>query len=193
MYFPFNTFLTSATWDAIPKQDTGRFDDFKAAYEEYVRGNWTHAPPYRKQKGPYADTSKPEDVIQAEFGHRLEKKTQPEWMEGGTMFDYQIEGMKYLSFLGSSLICSWLYFQWYKRTSAILADEMGLGKTIQVIAMVSTIFKEQRRWPFLVVAPSSTLENWRREFKKWAPAMRVVVWPGTSEGRELVVCRSRHS
>lgn len=61
------------------------------------------------------------------------------------------------------------------------------GKTIQVIAMVSTIFKEQRRWPFLVIAPSSTLENWRREFKKWAPSIRVVVWPGTSEGRELVV------
>jgi len=191
--------LTVATWDVPPKEDSERFADFKAAYEEYVYGNWTHSPAYRGIKTPYADSSKSEDVIQAEFGHRLEKKTQPEWMEGGVMFDYQIEGMKYSIILECRLIYSWLYFQWYKQTSAILADEMGLGmsnfgdctkgigKTIQVVAMVSTIFKEQKRWPFLVIAPSSTLENWRREFKKWAPSVRVVVWPGTSEGRKLVV------
>jgi len=33
-------------------------------------------------------------VIQAEFGKRMEKKDQPEWVEGGKMFDYQLEGMK---------------------------------------------------------------------------------------------------
>ena len=64
---------------------------------------------------------------------------------------------------------------------------MGLGKTIQIIAMTATIFKEHKRWPFLVIAPNSTIENWRREFRKWAPLLRVVVWPGTSEGREFVV------
>jgi chromodomain-helicase-DNA-binding protein 4 len=65
---------------------------------------------------------------------------------------------------------------------------MGLGKTIQIIAMISTIFKKHKRWPFLVVAPNSTLENWRREFRKWAPSLRVVAWPGVSEARNLVVC-----
>jgi|SRR5579859_3025489 len=99
MYFPFKSFLTIATWDAIPKQDTAQFADFKAAYEEYVLRNWTHSPSYRGKKEPYADMSKPEDVIQAEFGHRLEKEIQPEWMEGGEMFDYQIEGMKSFSYL----------------------------------------------------------------------------------------------
>lgn len=93
--FSYN-FLILATWDAPPAKDSKRFADFKASYEEYVRGNWTHSPKYRGKKTPYADPSKSEAVIQAEFGHRLEKKTQPEWMEGGEMFDYQIEGMKYL-------------------------------------------------------------------------------------------------
>ena len=97
-----------------------------------MRGNWTHSPKTRGKKDPYADLSKSEDVIQAEFGHRLEKKTQPEWMEGGTMYDYQIEGMKYFRPLLSSLIRSWLYFQWYKQTSAILADEMGLGASFRM-------------------------------------------------------------
>ena len=65
---------------------------------------------------------------------------------------------------------------------------MGLGKTIQIIAVIATIFKEHQRWPFLVIAPNSTIENWKREFRKWAPSLRVVAWPGTTEGRKLVVC-----
>jgi SNF2 family DNA or RNA helicase len=81
--------------------------------------------PKHGKKNPYADPEKAEDVIQAEFGHRLEKKEQPEWIEGGKMFDYQLEGMKYVPHRPFNN--SWLYFQWYKQTSAILADEMGLG------------------------------------------------------------------
>jgi chromodomain-helicase-DNA-binding protein 4 len=63
---------------------------------------------------------------------------------------------------------------------------MGLGKTIQIISVIATIFKEHKRWPFLIIAPNSTLENWRREFRKWAPTLRVVAWPGTGEAREYV-------
>jgi len=51
-------------------------------------------PNYRGKKIPYADTKKSENVIQAEFGRRLEKKEQPEYIEGGEMFEYQLEGMK---------------------------------------------------------------------------------------------------
>jgi chromodomain-helicase-DNA-binding protein 4 len=65
---------------------------------------------------------------------------------------------------------------------------MGLGKTIQIIAVIATIFKEHQRYPFLVIVPNSTIENWKREFRKWAPSLRVVAWPGTTEGRKLVVC-----
>lgn len=86
-------------------------------------------PNYRGKKSPYADLSKREDVIQAAFGHRLEKKEQPVWIEGGKMFDYQLEGMKYI--LSQLSDVSWLYFQWYKQTGAILADEMGLGQSLK--------------------------------------------------------------
>jgi SNF2 family DNA or RNA helicase len=73
---------------------------------------------------------------------------------------------------------------------------MGLGKTVQIIALITTIFKEHKRWPFLIIAPNSTLENWRREFRKWAPELRVVAWPGTSDAREYVreyeLCRPKN-
>jgi hypothetical protein len=86
--------LIKATWEIPPTENDQRIADFKAAYEEYVRGNWVHIPNHRGKKSPYADLSKDEDMIQAEFGHRLEKKEQPVWIEGGNMFDYQLEGMK---------------------------------------------------------------------------------------------------
>ena len=83
-----------ATWENPPPESSSRWPDFKASYEEYVRGHWVHMPNYRGKRLPYADLSKSEDVIQAEFGRRLELKEQPEWIEGGSMFDYQLEGMK---------------------------------------------------------------------------------------------------
>jgi hypothetical protein len=86
-----------ATWETPPKEGESRYAAFKGAYEEYVRGEWTHKPNHRGKKYPYANLDKPEDVIQAEFGHRLEQKEQPEWVSGGKMFDYQLEGMKYFS------------------------------------------------------------------------------------------------
>jgi len=87
--------LILATWEVPPSEDSPRYPAFKGAYEEYVGGEWTTKPNYRGQKYPYADLTKAEDVIQAEFGHRLEMKEQPEWLERGKMFDYQLEGMKY--------------------------------------------------------------------------------------------------
>lgn len=86
--------LTIATWETPPLENSPRWGDFKTAYDHYVRGQWIHSPNYRGQKSPYADPSKSEDVIQAEFGQRMEKKDQPAWVQGGDMFDYQLEGMK---------------------------------------------------------------------------------------------------
>ena len=55
----------------------------------------------------------------------------------------------------------------------ILADEMGLGKTLQCIALAWTLLRQGpdcgkpvvKR--VLIVVPSSLVENWRKEFKKW--------------------------
>lgn len=54
----------------------------------------------------------------------------------------------------------------------ILADDMGLGKSLQAISLLHTMLKQgpygspmlQRA---LIVAPSSLLDNWKQEIKKW--------------------------
>jgi chromodomain-helicase-DNA-binding protein 7 len=50
----------------------------------------------------------------------------------------------------------------------ILADEMGLGKTIQSISFLYHLFSvENVKGPFLIIAPLSTLEHWKRTVEDW--------------------------
>lgn len=84
-----------------------------------------------------------------------------------TLRDYQITGYK-----------------WFKTLSClgfggILADEMGLGKTIQTIAfLLSEIDKKS-----IIVAPTSLIYNWNKEFEKFAPTMKIAVIHGDRNER----------
>ncbi|KAL0291025.1 UNVERIFIED_CONTAM: CHD3-type chromatin-remodeling factor PICKLE [Sesamum angustifolium] len=92
-------------------------------------------------------------------------ESSPDFLSGGSLHPYQLEGLNFLR------------FAWSKQTHVILADEMGLGKTIQSIAFLASLFEENLS-PHLVVAPLSTLRNWEREFATWAPHMNVIVDEG---------------
>ncbi|XP_024986468.1 protein CHROMATIN REMODELING 5-like isoform X2 [Cynara cardunculus var. scolymus] len=99
---------------------------------------------------------------------------QPEWLKGGKLRDYQLEG---LNFLVNS---------WRNDTNVILADEMGLGKTVQSVSMLGFLQNAQQiHGPFLVVVPLSTLSNWAKEFRKWLPEMNVIIYVGTRASREV--------
>ena len=102
----------------------------------------------------------------------------------GALRDYQSSGVDWISFLTDNGF------------GALLADDMGLGKTIQTIAWMlgERIPRAKRvaegdalagvgtgngeRGPFLVVAPLTLLSNWRHEFAKFAPSLRVYVHQG---------------
>ncbi|KAI1747333.1 SNF2 family N-terminal domain-containing protein [Xylaria castorea] len=105
----------------------------------------------------------------------LALKKQPKVMSGGTMRDYQLEGL------------TWMYEICLQGLSGILADEMGLGKTIQVISLVA-LLREQEEYfgPHLVIAPLSTLSNWQDEFQKWTPTIPFVLYHGTIEERQQI-------
>lgn len=96
----------------------------------------------------------------------------PEFLSGGTLHQYQLEGLNFLR------------YSWTKKTHVILADEMGLGKTIQSIAFLASLFEENIT-PHIVVAPLSTLRNWEREFATWAPEMNVVMYSGSASARAI--------
>ena len=64
---------------------------------------------------------------------------------------------------------------------AILADEMGLGKSLQTVALVWTMLRQspisgtQLARKVLLVAPSSLLKNWQKEFRKWLGSERILI------------------
>jgi SNF2 family DNA or RNA helicase len=81
----------------------------------------------------------------------------------GTLYPYQIAGVRWIGVLAN------------EELGGILGDEMGLGKTVQVIAALT---EDSTARPNLIVAPATLLENWRREFVKFAPGMKVAVHRG---------------
>ena len=68
----------------------------------------------------------------------------------------------------------WLATRFEHRLGGILADDMGLGKTVQALALVLHA-REQglTDLPFLVVAPTSVVGNWRNEARRFAPGLGV--------------------
>ncbi|KAJ3806366.1 SNF2 family N-terminal domain-containing protein [Lentinula aff. lateritia] len=85
--------------------------------------------------------------------------------------DYQLLGL------------NWLHLLYRSNFSCILADEMGLGKTVQVISFLALLRERGNKGPHLIVVPSSTLENWCREFARFASSVSVQVYYGGKNER----------
>ncbi len=78
--------------------------------------------------------------------------------------DYQLTGVK------------WLYNIYKSGFGGILADEMGLGKSIQLIYLTKLIIKEKTNAKILIVAPTSLIYNWQKEFDKFGPELNYKVF-----------------
>ncbi|KDR75850.1 hypothetical protein GALMADRAFT_248579 [Galerina marginata CBS 339.88] len=81
---------------------------------------------------------------------------------------------------------NWLNLLYRSNLSCILADEMGLGKTIQVISFFAHLKEQGKKGPHLIVVPSSTLENWCREFAKFAPSIAIQTYYADKNERPLL-------
>lgn len=155
-----------SVWEKPPRPEDGdRWTDFVTAYNDWVLGRYVHIPKTVPLK------SRLEKARDQGFA-KLEKKKQPDNLNGGELMKYQLEGL------------NWLYYKWFSQSNCILADEMGLGKTIQIIGFLATLVQDWNCFPFLVVVPNSTCANWRREIKQWAPSLRVVAYFGSKESRD---------
>ncbi|XXG70943.1 hypothetical protein AAC387_Pa07g0306 [Persea americana] len=89
----------------------------------------------------------------------------------GSLKEYQLKGLQ------------WLVNCYEQGLNGILADEMGLGKTIQAMAFLAHLAEEKNIWgPFLIVAPSSVLNNWADEIQRFCPDLRTLpYWGGLPE------------
>lgn len=78
----------------------------------------------------------------------------------------------------------WMVSNIKRGQNVILGDEMGLGKTCQCLAVLDFVRRTELLYnaPFLLIAPLTTLENWRREIEAWTN-MNVVTFVGTQEDK----------
>ncbi|MCR4599618.1 MAG: DEAD/DEAH box helicase [Acetatifactor sp.] len=88
--------------------------------------------------------------------------------------NYQVYGHKWLRMLAQYGF------------GGILADEMGLGKTLQMISVLLAE-KQTSEKTSLIVCPASLVYNWKEEFRRFAPELKVeAVAGGVGERRKQI-------
>ncbi|CAO3622921.1 unnamed protein product [Mucor fragilis] len=138
--------------------------DYQAEIDDFLNREQSVHIPHRSKTYPH--NKRPEF---AAF------KSQPSYITGGELREYQLHGVNWMSWL------------WSRNENGILADEMGLGKTVQTISFLNVLYNTcQLYGPFLIVVPLSTSDNWMQEFKQWAPQMNVICYLGNRAARAAI-------
>ena len=111
-----------------------------------------------------------QDIVHKLLNKEYKRKLVPRKLNA-TLRNYQVTGFKWLNEITA------LGF------GGILADDMGLGKTIQVIAFILS----QKKTKTLVVTPTSVIYNWKDEFEKFAPTIKLGLAHGNKASRGKVL------
>lgn len=93
-----------------------------------------------------------------------------------TLRPYQVEGFRWLAFLRKYYL------------NGVLADDMGLGKTAQLLTLLQHAKDHpdaERPDPTLIVCPTSCVENWIDEARKFAPDLVFARYAGNDRARAL--------
>lgn len=112
-----------------------------------------------------------EKVTGAEFVRRLQERLKHAEVHLPPslklkLYPYQEEGLR------------WLQFCYEHELGCLLADEMGLGKTPTAIGLMASTVSAGA--PNLVVCPTTLLENWLRELRKFCPSLSAALHHGPS-------------
>lgn len=89
--------------------------------------------------------------------------------------NYQIEGIRWLDRLRNMHL------------NGILADDMGLGKTLQAITTLTQYHHEHPNQTSIVVCPTSLVYNWKEEFSKFNPNLKVLAVDGNPNQRKKLL------
>lgn len=92
-----------------------------------------------------------------------------------TLRSYQCEGVHWLERLR------------HMHLNGILADDMGLGKTLQAIIAVTQHKLANPETLTIVICPTSLVYNWKEEFAKFNPRLKVLPVDGTPVQRKKLL------
>ncbi|CAN0090902.1 unnamed protein product, partial [Laminaria digitata] len=88
---------------------------------------------------------------------KSESVRQPTSLKGGTLKEYQLQGLQ------------WMVSLYNNNLNGILADEMGLGKTIQTIALIAYLMEDKATlkktmWQYIIVDEGHRMKNAQSKF-----------------------------
>lgn len=151
--------------------------------KEFVKGK-IHLPLYRalyldkmleQNEDIYAQRDKNFKTLVKEFKTVKDSDYEvPESLKD-TLRNYQKYGFRWLCTLREN------------HFGGILADDMGLGKTLQVISVMLSAKENGEEGTALIICPASLVYNWKEEFRRFAPSMRVTTLAGKKEERTLLL------
>lgn len=123
----------------------------------------------------FSMTKKLQDIQQQMLGHApYEAKAIPPVISA-SLRNYQLEGVHWLDRLRNMHL------------NGILADDMGLGKTLQAIIAVTQYRMEHPRSHSIIVCPTSLVYNWKEEFAKFNPKLKVLPVDGNPTQRKKLL------
>lgn len=89
--------------------------------------------------------------------------------------NYQVDGIQWLNRLRKMHL------------NGVLADDMGLGKTLQAITTLTQYINENPGQQSIVVCPTSLVYNWKEEFSKFNPHLKVLAVDGNPNQRKKLL------
>lgn len=162
---------------------SGIIDSMQISSKEFLKGNM-HIPAYRalyldkmleKNDSFYVNRDKHFKSLIKEFKTVKESDFEvPEELQN-VMRNYQIAGFKWIRTLENYGF------------GGILADDMGLGKTLQTISVLWAAKKEGKKGTSLIVCPASLVYNWKEEFERFAPQLKIGLLSGSKGEREVLI------
>lgn len=155
-------------------------DTMQVSLKDFVRGKM-QIPAYRalyldrmmqSMENVYADRDRHFRSLVRDFRTVEESDYEVPEALRGVLRPYQTVGYQWLRMLDH---CGF---------GGILADDMGLGKTLQIITLIASL---QGDGVSMIVTPASLVYNWREEFRRFAPELKVCTVTGTAGTRRDVI------
>eukprot|EP00960_Hanusia_phi_P056422 763266-Hanusia_phi.AAC.1 len=153
-------------------------EEFKSRRARWFDKHWESVSPFLPQESRSRESSLAQRLIGKVPPPRTDAneeqvQMQPATVVGGEMFDYQLDGLKWLLRMNDHGV------------GMILGDEMGLGKTIQTISLLAVLAeRKETQGMHLIVCPLSVLGTWESEFRRWCPTLKVLVLHGAKKCRD---------
>lgn len=124
------------------------------------------------EQDEHAKVSMNRKLLQLRDFDAIEEKPIPLGFKG-TLRPYQKAGFDWLLFLNTY------------NFGGCLADDMGLGKTVQTLALLQAEKEKSIPNATLLMMPTSLIYNWKREARKFAPALKIYDYTGTNRQKDI--------